>query len=181
MSRTHPLDPVRPGISLGRVTSGAVGGAVGGMAFGALMLANFTINEQTGRTGMVELVKAFLGTEDVLVVWGVHMFTSIALGVVFSLFILPQSYRSSVLWSLGYIMVTGFLASQIVLRVLLVGAPFNPFDAGAVFALVGHLVYGLFLGVVYVAFHNLEIREALDAQSEKWRAWGRRERDDLES
>ena len=28
---------------------------------------------------------------------------------------------------------------------------------------------------------NLEIREALDAQSEKWRAWGRNERDELES
>jgi hypothetical protein len=175
------LDPVRPGISLGRVTSGAVAGAVGGMAFGVIMLANFTINEQTGRTGMVELVEAFLGTENVLVVWAVHMFTSIALGIAFSLFILPQSYRSSILWSLGFIMVAGFLGSQIVLRVLLVGEPLDPFDAGAIFALVGHLVYGLFLGIVYVAFHHLEIREALDAQSEKWRAWGQRERDELES
>jgi hypothetical protein len=46
------------------------------------------------------------------------------------------------------------------------------FDAGAAFALIGHLVYGLGLGIVYVAFHNLEVREALDASSEKWRAWG---------
>lgn len=180
MSRTHPLDPLRPGVSMGRLTSGAVAGAVGGMAFGVLMLANFTINEQTGRTGMAELVKQFLGTESIMIVWAVHMATSVALGLVFSVFILPQSYRSSILWALGYIMAVGFVASQLILRAV-TGAPIDPFDAGAIFALVGHLVYGLFLGVVYVAFHNLEIREALDAQSEKWRAWGRHERDELES
>ena len=180
MSRTHPLDPLRPGISMGRLTSGAAAGAVGGLAFGVLMLANFTINDQTGRTGMAELVQQFLGTESIMIVWLVHMATSIALGILFSLFIMPQSYRSSILWALGYIMVAGFVASQVILRQL-AGVPIDPFDAGAIFALVGHLVYGLFLGIVYVAFHNLEIREALDAQSEKWRAWGRHEREEMES
>jgi len=180
MSRSHPLDPLRPGISMGRLTSGAVGGAVGGMAFGVLMLANFTINEQTGRTGMAELVQQFLGTGNIMIVWAVHMATSIVLGLVFSLFIMPQSYRSSILWALGYIMVAGFIGSQLILRSV-TGAPIDPFDAGAIFALVGHLVYGLGLGLVYVGFHNLEIREALDAQSEKWRAWGRHEREDMES
>lgn len=180
MSRTHPFDPLRPGLSMGRVTSGAVAGAVGGMAFGVLMLANFTINEQTGRVGMAQLVQDFLGTSNPAAVWGVHMATSIGLGILFSLFIMPQSYRSSILWALGYVMVVGFVLSQLILRYL-TGAPIDPFDAGAVFALVGHLVYGLFLGLVYVAFHNLEIREALDAQSEKWRDWGRHEREDMES
>lgn len=180
MSRTHPLDPLRPGLSLGRLTSGAVAGAVGGMAFGVLMLANFTINEQSGRTGMAELVKQFLGTGSIMIVWAVHMATSIVLGIVFSLFIMPQSYRSSILWALGYIMVAGFVSSQIILRYA-TGAPIDPFDPGAIFALVGHLVYGVFLGIVYVGFHNLEIREALDAQSEKWRAWGRHEREEMES
>ncbi|HET6405281.1 MAG TPA: hypothetical protein VFH78_11590 [Candidatus Thermoplasmatota archaeon] len=154
-------------------------GAVGGMAFGVLMLANFTVNEQTGRTGMVELVKQFLGTDSLMIVWSVHMATSVALGLAFSLFILPQSYRSSVLWALGYIMVVGFVGSQVILRYL-AGAPFDPFDAGAIFALVGHLVYGLFLGLVYVSFHNLEIREALEARSERWRDWGRHELEELE-
>ncbi len=180
MSRTHPLDPLRPGISMGRLTSGAVAGAVGGMAFGVLMLANFTINEQTGRAGMAQLVQGFLGTGSIMAVWAVHMATSIALGIVFSLFIMPQSYRSSILWGLGFIMVVGFLLSQVLLRYI-TGVGIDPFDAGAIFALVGHLVYGFFLGLVYVGFHNLEIREALDAQSEKWRAWGRHEREDMES
>lgn len=165
---------------MGRLTSGAVAGAVGGMAFGVMMLAQFTINEQTGRTGMAELVKQFLGTESTMIVWAVHMATSIALGIAFSLFILPQSYRSSILWALGYVMIVGFVGSQLILRSA-TGAPIDPFDAGAIFALVGHLVYGLFLGLVYVGFHNLEIREALDAQSEKWRAWGRHEREEMES
>ncbi|HUR70071.1 MAG TPA: hypothetical protein VM370_12570 [Candidatus Thermoplasmatota archaeon] len=181
MSRTHPLDPLRPGFSMGRVTSGVIAGAVGGMAFGAMMLANFTINEQTGRTGMADLLMAFLGTDSAMLVFGFHMLVSVALGIVFSIFIMPQSYRSSILWALGYVVVAGFIGSQVILRKLLVGAPFDPFDAGAIFALVGHLVYGVFLGVVYVSFHNLEIREALDAQSEKWRDWGRHEREDMES
>lgn len=180
MSRTHPLDPFRPGFSLGRITSGAAAGAVGGMAFGVMMLANFTINEQTGRTGMAQLLQAFLGTDNAALVWAFHMIVSVLLGIFFSLFIMPQSYRSSILWALGYIMVAGFVGSQILLRGVLVGEDVDPFDAGAIFALVGHLVYGLFLGIVYVAFHNMEIREALDAQSEKWRAWGKHERDELD-
>lgn len=180
MSRTHPFDPLRPGISMGRLTSGAVGGALGGMLFGAMMLAQFTVNEQTGRAGMAAMVEQFLGTKNIMIIWAVHMATSIALGMVFSLFILPKSYRSSILWALGYIMLAGFIGSQVILRAL-TDIPFDPFDAGAIFALVGHLVYGLGLGIAYVAFHNLEIREALDAQSEKWRDWGRHEREDLES
>lgn len=174
MQRTHPLDPLRPGISLGRLTSGAVGGAAGGLAFGTLMLANFTINRQLGGTGMIPQLQDFLGTTSVAVTWSVHVATSVLLGVVFSLFIRPQSYRSSILWALGYSMVVGFVLSQVVLR-WLAGVPFDPFDASAIFALVGHLVYGFTLGLVYVSFHNLEVREAMDASSEKWRAWGDRE------
>lgn len=180
MSRTHPFDPLRPGLSLGRLTSGAAAGAVGGLAFGVLMLADFTVNQQTGRTGMAAMVEKFLGTESVMMVWGVHMVTSVALGMLFSLLIMPQSFRSSILWALGYIAVVGFFLSQVILRRFIAGYEIV-FDAGAAFALIGHLVYGLFLGLVYVSFHNLEMREALDAQSEKWRAWGRHEREDMES
>lgn len=179
MSRTHPFDPLRPGISMGRITSGAVAGAIGGMAFGVLMLADFTVNQQTGRTGMAQLVEQFLGTTNVMTVWAVHMATSVALGIIFSFFILPQSFRSSIVWALGYIAIAGFLLSQVILRRLIDGYDIV-FDAGAAFALVGHLVYGLFMGLTYVWFHDLEMREALDAQSEKWRAWGRHERDDLD-
>lgn len=173
MTRTHPFDPLRPGISLGRVSSGAIGGLVGGMAFGVLMLGNFTINREIGGAGMVPQLQDLLGTPSPGVVWGVHITTSIALGVIFSLFIAPQSYRSSILWALGYIMVAGFVGSQVILRTL-TGVPIV-FDSAAAFALIGHLVYGLALGIIYVAFHNLEVREALDASSEKWRAWGDRE------
>jgi hypothetical protein len=180
MHRTHPLDPFRPGVTLGRLTSGAAAGAVGGMAFGVLMLADFTVNQQTGRTGMAAMVEQFLGTQSVMAVWGVHMITSVFLGILFSALIMPQSYRSSILWALGYIAIAGFLLSQVILRRFIVGYEIV-FDAGAAFALLGHLVYGLFLGLVYVSFHNLEMREALDAQSEKWRNWGRREREDLEN
>lgn len=173
VTRTHPFDPLRPGLSLGRISSGAVGGLVGGLAFGALMLGNFTINKQIGDSGMVPQLHELLGTNSAGAVFTVHIATSVALGIIFSLFIAPQSYRSSILWALGYIMVAGFVGSQVVLRTL-TGTPIV-FDTAAAFALIGHLIYGLALGIFYVAFHNLEVREALDASSEKWRAWGDRE------
>lgn len=173
MTRSHPLDPFRPGLSLGRFTSGLVAGAAGGLAFGVLMLANFTINAEIGRTGMLQLVTQFLGTDSAATVWAVHMTTSILLGLLFAALVVPQSYRSSILWALGYILIAGFVGSQLILRTL-TGHPIV-FDAGAAFALIGHLVYGLILGLVYVGFHNLEVREALDASSDKWRAWGDRE------
>lgn len=175
MPRSAPLEVVRPGLTLGRLTSGLVAGAAGGLAFGALMLANFTINREVGRTGMVALTRQLLGSDSVAVLWAVHMAVSMLLGALFAAIVAPRSYRSSILFALSYGALAWLVGATVALRAL-VGAPID-LDAGAVFSLVGHLVYGLVLGAAYVAFHDLEVREALDSASPRWRAWGDHERD----
>lgn len=180
MSRTHPFDPVRPGITLGRVTSGIVGGLVGGLFFGLILLTGAVIADPgLEGQGLGANVGSILGTTGVVTLWAMHSLMSAAFGAIFSMFIVPNSYRSNVLWALGYGVVLWFFVGLLALRSL-TGQPIA-FDVDAILSLIGHLLYGLGLGVVYVAFHDLEIREALDTQSEKWRAWGRHEQEDMES
>jgi hypothetical protein len=163
----------RPGASSARVAAGAMGGVVGGLLFGVLMLGHFIADADTGRTGMAQLIMQFLGTSSPTVVWAVHIATSLALGVVFGLIFAPTSFRSSLIAGVCYALMAGFIGSQLVLRTLL-GYPVV-FDAGAMFAFIGHLVYGAGLGLTYPWFHRMEMREALSAASPRVRAWGWRE------
>lgn len=175
MTRTHPLDPVIPALTLGRVTSGAFAGLIGGLFFGVLMLTDYVASGTLEDRGMLAPVSEVLGTTDAAVVWLVHALVSLAMGIVFSLAIAAHSYRSSLLWALGYGVLLWGVGGVYLLRTL-TDQPIG-FDSAAAFSLIGHLLYGLGLGLFYVGFHNLEIREALDAESEKWRAWGKRERE----
>lgn len=180
MSRTRPFDPVRPAVTLGRVTSGIIGGLVGGLFFGALLLTGAVLADPgLEGQGLGANVASVLGTQGVVTIWAMHSVMSMAFGAIFSMFIVPNSYRSNILWALAYSVALWFFVSLLTLRAL-TGQPIA-LDAQAILALVGHLLYGLGLGVIYVAFHDLEIREALDTQSEKWRAWGRQEQEDMES
>lgn len=163
----------RPGASSARVAAGAMGGVVGGLLFGVLMLGHFIADAETGRTGMAQLMMQFLGSSSPTLVWAVHVATSLALGIAFGLVFAPTSYRTSLIVAVCYALVAGFIGSQLVLRTVL-GYPIV-FDAGAMFALIGHLVYGAGLGLAYPWFHRLEMREALSAESPRVRAWGWRE------
>lgn len=177
--RSHPLDPIRPSLSMGRITSGIIGGLAGGLLFGTLLLTDAVMatprfqDEALGAS-----VAELLGTTSVVRIWAAHSVMSALFGAIFSMLIVPNSYRSNVLWALGYGVVLWLVADLFVLRTL-TGEPFA-FDAGAAVALIGHLLYGLGLGLVYVAFHDLEIREADRTESERWRRWGRREREETE-
>ena len=174
--RTHPLDPLIPGLTLGRITSGIFAGLAGGMVFGLLMLTSFVaVSADITETGMGPLLTELLGQKQITIVWFVHMLASAAFGVIFSVFIAPHSYRSSIIWALGYATVLWALAAMWILR-RLTGTPVL-FDGAAAYSLIGHLLFGLTLGIVYVAFHELEVREALDAKTPKWHAWGEHERE----
>lgn len=180
MSRTHPFDPIRPQATMGRLTSGLAAGLVGGLLFGVMLLSSAVAAEPDleGR-GLGANVARLIGSTNPGLIWAVHSVMSGVFGLVFSLFIVPNSFRSNILFGLLYGAALWAVGYLFVLRTLL-GLP-PAFDAAAAYTLIGHLLFGLGLGATYVAFHNLEIREALDAQSEKWRVWGRNEREDTDS
>lgn len=174
MARTHPFEPIHPHLTLGRLAAGAVGGIVGGLLFGVMLLTDFLIRDPTlGGKGMVPLAQEVLGSTSPMLLWGIHALMSIALGLIFSMVISPRSYRSSILYALGYSQIV-WIGSLVVLRSL-TGETLE-YDPAAVYSQMGHALFGLGLGIFYVGFHHEEVRDAMRAQSEKWRKWGEKER-----
>lgn len=167
--------PLRPGASSGRITSGIAGGIAGGLLFGALLLTSAVAQPDPDAPTVGASAVELLGTNSIAVLWLAHMAMSVFLGIVFAMIVTPESLRSSMLLGIVYGALLWLATYMIALRTL-TGAAFA-FDAAAAYALIGHLLYGAGLGLVYVAFHRLEVREAILSDKDRWRRWGRRERD----
>lgn len=135
---------------VGQVGAGVVGGLVGGVAFGFMMLAE----------DMLPMVAMLVESESVGVGWVVHLAISIFAGAVFGVIgaMLTSSLQASVgklvPASLGLGLVYGVI--WWVLGALLI-MPARLGMTDMIFAwtdtarssLIGHLVFGALLGVVY--------------------------------
>ncbi len=132
--------------------AGLAGGLAGGLAFGVLMMMAMGMVIEMAIPGMYGLGPSLaLG-------WAIHMFHSVALGVVFAL-VLQQTGLENRLGSNVAIAVAG-LAYGLVLWLVLASfvmpawvgamtemAPPVPDWSGA--SLLGHAVYGVILGLLY--------------------------------
>lgn len=124
---------------------GILGGLVGGLAFGVMM----------GMMGMLPMIGGMIGMPSNLPGFLVHMMMSAAIGGAFGLFVAPRVSRTphTLLAGLGYgaawwvlgpltlmpwIMGMGFAANLSVSGI-----------SGALPSLMGHLVFGLLLGITY--------------------------------
>jgi hypothetical protein len=158
----YRFDPFRPGVSLCRLTSGAFAGMVGGLVLGVPFSAMLIADAQ-----------ALGGPLSPGLFWVLHMAASTLLGMAFSLLVVPQSYRTSVPAALALVLGGAYGLGHLGLAML--GGPRPGLDVATAMELGGHALYGLALGVVYVAFHRQEVRDALAARDPAWQAWGRSE------
>jgi len=127
-----------------RIVGGVIGG-VGGLVFGAMM----------GMMGMLPMVASVVGSKSVLVGFIYHMFNSVIIGALFGLIFggLSRTYGQGVLFGLIYGVIWWVLGPLILMPLLLgMGGPqFGmAFSQPMLMSLVGHLVYGLITGLVYV-------------------------------
>ena len=129
-----------------RLMAGIIGGVVGGLAFGALM----------AMMGMLPMVASVVGSESALVGFIYHMFNSVIIGAVFSIVFgtFSYTYGGGALFGLLYGVFWWVLGPMILMPLLLgmglqFGAAFTP---PMLMSLVGHLLYGLLTGLVYVAY-----------------------------
>ena len=137
----------RAGISLGqRIVGGVVGGVAGGLAFGVMMAA----------LGMLPMVASVVGSKSAVVGFLYHMFNSVVIGAIFGLLFGAQSrtYRLGAVLGLLYAVIWWVLGPMILMPLLLgmglqFGAAFTP---PMLMSLVGHLLYGLITGLLYVAY-----------------------------
>jgi uncharacterized membrane protein YagU involved in acid resistance len=134
-----------------RLLAGIIGGVVGGLAFGALM----------AMMGMLPMVASIVGSKSAVVGFVYHMFNSVVIGALFGLILgsLSRTYVKGAVFGLLYGVVWWVLGPMILMPLLLgMGSEGIASQFGAAFStpmlmsLLGHLIYGLLTGVVYVAY-----------------------------
>jgi hypothetical protein len=145
-------DGVGTGISwVQRLVAGIIGGLVGGLAFGALM----------AMMGMLPMIASIVGSKSAVVGFLYHMFNSVVIGALFGLILgrLSRTYARGSTFGLLYGAVWWVLGPMILMPLLLgmgsggIASQFGAaFSALMLMSLVGHLIYGLLTGLVYVAY-----------------------------
>jgi uncharacterized membrane protein YagU involved in acid resistance len=126
-----------------RLTAGVVGGLAGGLVFGAMMHA----------MGMIGTIAGLVGSESVAVGWLVHLVVSAAVGVGFALTLgaVSHNYGAGALYGLLYGAIWWVLGPLLLMPLFMGMGPFPPIEQPQIMSLLGHLIYGLVLGLVYVA------------------------------
>ena len=128
---------------------GAYGGLAGGLIFGMLM----------GMMGMLPMIGSMIGQPTAAVGFAVHMANSVIIGVGFAIVLgrFVSGTRSGVGFGLAYGGVWWILGPLTLMPLLMgmgLGVNWNAAAAAAMLpSLVGHLVYGGVLGLVY-AWHR---------------------------
>lgn len=125
-----------------RVMIGGMGGLVAGMVFGMMM----------NMLNMIGSIAMLVGSKSNAVGWAVHLLISMMIGVAFSLVLEKKLKNYSV--GIGYGMAYGifwWVLGGLVLMPAKLNMPLFNFDTMAWQSLMGHVVFGVVLGVLTVA------------------------------
>jgi hypothetical protein len=125
-----------------QIAAGVAGGIAGGIAFGVLMHAQ----------GMIGMIAGLVGGDGVVLGWGVHLIIAALIGLGFALTLgrLATSWGAGGGLGLLYGGIWWVLGPLLIMPAWM-GMPLFQVDEMALMSLGGHLVYGLILGLVFVA------------------------------
>ena len=127
-----------------RIIGGVVGGIAGGLVFGAMM----------GMMGMLPMVASVVGSQSTVIGFLYHMFNSVIIGAIFGVAFGKQSHSlpQGALWGLLYGFIWWILGPLVLMPLILgMGLQFAAaFTPPMLMSLIGHLIYGLITGLVYV-------------------------------
>lgn len=123
-----------------RLAAGVAGGIAGGIMFGILMQM----------MGMLPMVAMLVGSESVAVGWLVHLAISAFIGAIYALLSARWATNLATAAGIGagYGLVWWVLGALLLMPATL-GMPLFTLNTMAWQSLMGHLIYGLILGVVY--------------------------------
>lgn len=136
-----------------RVFQGIVGGLAGGLVFGMMM----------GMMGMLPTIGKMVGQPSAVIGFLVHMVNSAVIGLLFAVLFAGRARQSGE--GIGYGALYGgiwWLLGPLTLMPLMMGMGFGvnwnlTAISGAMPSLVGHLMYGVILGVVYAALERRSV------------------------
>ena len=128
------------GSAQARIAAGAAGGLAGGVVFGMLMQM----------MDMLPMVAMLVGSKSVAVGWVVHLAISAFIGATFGLLLGGRATRfgTSAALGVGYGALWWALGPLVIMPARL-GMELFVVDAVALQSLMGHLLYGLALGLVF--------------------------------
>ncbi|MEA3199938.1 MAG: hypothetical protein QOE90_1366 [Thermoplasmata archaeon] len=147
----------RPRLSGPRLAAGAFAGAAGGLAFALLITAQL-LRGPYAPDGMAGMIATVLRTDNPLAVWGTHLAAATVFGLVFSAVVAPWHPARTIPLAVGFGVLLWLFAGFLALHAL-AGVPLA-LTRSALFDLAGHVVFGLVLGAVYVAFFRVEGKAA---------------------
>ena len=137
------------------VTAGAVAGLVAGIVFGLLMQMMSAPGPDGSPVPMMAMVAQVVGSSSVAVGWLYHLFNSAVIGAAFGLLLgarVGGSLRRGAAWGAGYGILWWILGGLILMPLFLGMPPFAPLRMApmrpvALGSLVGHIIYGVVLGL----------------------------------
>ncbi len=140
-----------------RVLAGASAGVAAGVVFGAMMQMMSAPTPDGGAMPMMAMVAMVVGSQSLVVGWVYHLFNSAVIGALFGAVLggRPRGYGSGAGWGAVWGLVWWVLGGLILMPILLgmpAFAPLRmlPMRPVAMGSLVGHLLYGLILGMAFV-------------------------------
>jgi uncharacterized membrane protein YagU involved in acid resistance len=130
-----------------RVVAGIAGGLAGGAVFGILMHV----------WDMMPMVAMLVDSESVAVGWLIHLFNSALFGAIFAVLFgrWATHLLSAIAVGLAYGVLWWVLGALLIMPAWLgMNDMIFEVNTAAVRSLIGHLAYGLLLGLVYVAVRS---------------------------
>jgi hypothetical protein len=141
-----------------RIMAGVVAGLIGGLVFG-MMMQMMTAPTPTGaRMPMMGMVAQVIRSDSLALGWLYHLFNSAVIGAIFGWLFAGRihGYSTGFRWGAVYGILWWVLGGLILMPVFLGMKPFAPLTMAPMIpvafgSLMGHLIYGVILGVAFVA------------------------------
>ena len=146
-----------------KAAAGIVAGLIAGILFGIMMQMMSAPTPEGGKMLMMAMVAKVVHSDSLAVGWLYHLFNSAVIGLLFGLLFGSRAagYGASAGWGAFYGLLWWVLGALILMPVLLGMPAFSPLKMMlpvAMGSLVGHLMYGVILGVGFVALRRPVVR-----------------------
>jgi uncharacterized membrane protein YagU involved in acid resistance len=138
-----------------KVGAGVVAGLAAGVVFGVLMQVMTAPTPDGGKMPMMAMVAKVVRSDSVAVGWVYHLFNSAVIGAIFGWLFGSRAatYGAGFGWGALYGVIWWVLGGLVLMPLFLGMPPFAPLKMMmpvAMGSLVGHLVYGVILGLMSV-------------------------------
>lgn len=138
-----------------KVVAGIVAGLIAGVVFGVMMQMMTAPTPDGGRMPMMAMVAKVARSDSMAVGWIYHLFNSGVIGAIFGWVFGSRTatYGAGLGWGALYGVIWWVLGALILMPVFLGMPPFAPLKMMmpvALGSLVGHLMYGVILGLCFV-------------------------------